>query len=245
MAIDETDPDRPPGPRILLVEDEPRLARPLVAALRRHGYEVLHVANAAGALTAPACDLILLDLGLPDRDGLRVCAELRERGDDVPIVMLTARSEEAQRVAGLRGGADDYLVKPFGFAELEARIQAVLRRAGPRRPKRYVVGDLVVDLASRTAYARGEPLGLSRKEYQLLAALVAEPAGFVHRRERLLLDVWNTAEPGDSRTLDVHVAALRSKLAGFVAVETVRGVGYRLVVPAEHGASDEQRVGAG
>jgi DNA-binding response OmpR family regulator len=228
MAPDEADPDTPAGVRVLLVEDEPRLARPLLAALRQHGYDVLHASDAQGALAAPPCDLVLLDLGLPDRDGMRVCAELRER-DDTPILILTARSEEAHRVAGLRGGADDYLVKPFGFAELDARIQAVLRRSGRRRPQRYEFGDLVVDLANRTASVRGEPLALTRKEYQLLAALAAQPPGVVHRRERLLLDVWNTASPGDSRTLDVHMAALRGKLDAVVRVETIRGVGYRLV----------------
>jgi len=220
---------RPPeGTRILVVEDEPRFARPLVSALRRHGYEVLHVTDAEGALRAPPCDLVLLDLGLPDRDGMRVCQEIRERGD-TPIVVLTARAEEVHRVAGLRFGADDYVVKPFGFDELEARIQAVLRRCGPQRaPQVYTVGGLVVDLTSRTAYARGEPVALARKEFQLLAALAAQP-GVVHRRERLLLDVWNTSWQGTSRTLDVHIAALRAKLAGVVGVETVRGVGYRLV----------------
>jgi len=233
VVSDERGPDGPRGTRILLVEDEPRLARPLVAALRRHGYDVTHVEDAASALRAAACDLVLLDLGLPDRDGMRVCEELRERGDTTPIVMLTARSEEAHRVAGLRGGADDYLVKPFGFAELEARIQAVLRRSGPRRPQRYEVGELVVDLAGQVAYARGEPVSLSRKEYELLAALATQPPGVVHRRERLLLDVWHTTEQGSSRTLDVHIAALRGKLAGVVGIETVRGVGYRLVADGD------------
>jgi DNA-binding response OmpR family regulator len=230
MTVEDAAAQPPERVRILLVEDEARLARPLVSALRRHGYEVLHVADAEGALQAPPCDLVLLDLGLPDRDGMRVCEELRERGD-VPIVMLTARSEEAHRVAGLRHGADDYVVKPFGFAELEARIQAVLRRAAQRRPQQYAIGDLVVDLDSRTAQVRGEPMTLARKEFQLLAALVAQPLGVVHRRERLLLDVWNTTAQGDSRTLDVHVAALRSKLQGVVGVETVRGIGFRLVEP--------------
>jgi DNA-binding response OmpR family regulator len=215
------------GTKILVVEDEPRFARPLVAALRRHGYEVLHVTDARSALEAPPCDLILLDLGLPDRDGMRVCQEIRERGD-TPIVVLTARAEEVHRVAGLRLGADDYVVKPFGFAELEARIQAVLRRCGQRQPEMYHMGALVVDLTSRTAYARGEPVPLARKEFLLLAALAAQP-GVVHRRERLLLDVWNTSWQGTSRTLDVHIGALRSKLAGVVRLETVRGVGYRIV----------------
>src|SRR5688572_5530376 len=118
MTFDGAAAEPAEGIRILLVEDEPRFARPLVSALRRHGYRVLHAADADAALSAPPCDLVLLDLGLPDRDGMRVCEELRERGD-TPIVMLTARSEEVHRVAGLRGGADDYVVKPFGFAELE------------------------------------------------------------------------------------------------------------------------------
>jgi DNA-binding response OmpR family regulator len=227
MSSSEAAGDQPARPRILVVEDELRFARPLVSALGRHGYEVLHVMDAAGALGAPPCDLVLLDLGLPDRDGMRVLQQFRERGD-TPIIVLTARAEEAHRVAGLRIGADDYVVKPFGFAELEARIQAVMRRCGPRQPPAYTVGDLVVDLTSRTAYVRQQPVALARKEFQLLAALAAE-SGVVHRRERLLLDVWNTSWQGNSRTLDVHVAALRAKLDGVVGIETVRGVGYRLV----------------
>jgi DNA-binding response OmpR family regulator len=214
--------------RVLLVEDDLRFARALTATLHRFGYEVRHVTTGEDALAAGAgYDLVLLDLGLPDVDGLVVCRALR-RDSDVAIIVLTARGDERDRVAGLRGGADDYMVKPFGVAELQARVEAVLRRARPRPAGSRAVGRLSVDLDRHQAYVDAEPVALTRKEFHLLAVLAGEP-GQVVKRDRLITEVWQTSWPGTSRTLDVHVATLRSKLMGAAQVENVRGVGYRLV----------------
>jgi DNA-binding response OmpR family regulator len=216
--------------RVLLVDDDIRFATALTAALRRSGYEVEHAPTAAAALAAPPCDLILLDVGLPDGDGVEVCRRLRETSD-VAIIMLTARGEERNRVIGLRSGADDYVSKPFGFAELQARIEAVLRRARPRPAGARTVGRLRVDLDRHLAYVDGNPITLTRKEFQLLAILAAEPEVAV-RRERLLREVWHTSWRGVSRTLDVHMATLRQKIGDGARIQTIRGVGYR-IVPAE------------
>jgi DNA-binding response OmpR family regulator len=213
--------------RILLVEDDHRFARALAAALRRAGYEIDHAATAHAALAAPAADLVLLDLGLPDADGTEVCRQLRERSD-VGIIVLTARGEERERVAGLRCGADDYVVKPFGFPELQARIEAVLRRARPRPEGVHVVGRLRIDLDRYRAYVDGEQVTLAKKEFQVLAMLAAQPEVAV-RRERLMQEVWHTSWRGTSRTLDVHMTTLRSKLGDGAHIQTIRGVGYRLV----------------
>jgi len=216
--------------RVLLVDDDQRFATALTAALRRSGFDVDHAATAAAALSAPPTDLILLDLGLPDGDGVEVCRRLR-RHSDVAIIMLTARGEERDRVAGLRCGADDYVVKPFGFAELQARMEAVLRRARPRPAGVLEVGQLRVDLDRHRAFVGPEPITLTRKEFHLLAVLAAQPEAAV-RRERLLSEVWHTSWRGTSRTLDVHMATLRSKLGGAAQIQTIRGVGYR-IVPAD------------
>lgn len=213
--------------RVLLVEDDARFARALAAALRRNGYDVEHVSTAAAALAAPAVDLVLLDLGLPDTDGIELCAKLRQHSD-VGIIMLTARVEERDRVAGLRCGADDYVTKPFGFAELHARIDAVLRRARSRAAGIRTVGRLRVDLDRHIASVDAEPVPLTRKEFELLTMLVAEPEKAV-RRERLLADVWHTAWRGTSRTLDVHMTTLRAKIGTAAQIQTIRGVGYRIV----------------
>jgi DNA-binding response OmpR family regulator len=214
--------------RILLVEDDHRFARALAAALqRRAGHEIDHVTTAAAALAAPAADLVLLDLGLPDADGTEVCRQLRERSD-VGIIMLTARGEERERVAGLRCGADDYMVKPFGVPELQARIEAVLRRARPRPAGVRVVGRLKIDLDQYRAYVDDRPVTLAKKEFQVLAMLSAQPEVAV-RRERLMQEVWHTSWRGTSRTLDVHMTTLRSKLGDGAHIETIRGVGYRLL----------------
>jgi DNA-binding response OmpR family regulator len=212
--------------KILLVEDNLRFASALATALRRGGYEVEHAPDARTAFAADPCDLVLLDLGLPDRDGLEVCAELR-RGCDMAIIILSARSDEASRIVGLRTGADDYICKPFGFAELLARMEAVLRRARPNLRGVLTVGDLTVDLDRREASQTGVPIELTRKEFELLAVLAGAP-DVVHRRERLFLEVWNTCWRGTSRTLDVHMGTLRTKVNA-VKIETVRGVGYRLL----------------
>jgi two-component system, OmpR family, response regulator RegX3 len=176
---------------------------------------------------------VLLDVMLPDGSGFEVCRELRGRSR-VPIIMLTARGEEADRVAGLELGADDYVVKPFSARELVARVRAVLRRApeaGDRSAQGATeIGDLVVDPGRRTASFRGEELELSRKEFDLLRLLV-ESAGSVVTRERLLEEVWDTTWFGSTKTLDVHVSGLRKKLADDPTapryIHTVRGVGFR------------------
>ena len=214
--------------RILLVEDENAIAEPLAAGLSREGFVVERAATAAEALAAGATDLVLLDLRLPDGDGLDVCRRLRERSD-VPIIVVTARGEETDRVVGLELGADDYLVKPFGLRELIARIRAVTRRSSSRAqahtPLR--VDGLEVDERSRRAILDGRELDLTPKEFDLLAALARDPGAVVDRR-RLLEEVWQTSWFGSSKTIDVHVAALRRKLGDPGWVETVRGVGFRL-----------------
>jgi two-component system response regulator RegX3 len=216
---------------ILVVEDEDAIADPLVAGLRREGYDVSRVATGEGALEASPADLVLLDLRLPDIDGLDVCRQLRERSR-VPIIVLTARGEEADRVVGLELGADDYVVKPYGLRELIARIRAVRRRAasfdGAEGPLR--AGELEVDERSRRATVDGRELDLTPKEFELLAALARDPGAAVSR-QRLLADVWQTSWYGSSKTIDVHVAALRRKLGDPGWIETVRGVGFRLRVP--------------
>ncbi|HEY1368199.1 MAG TPA: response regulator transcription factor [Gaiellaceae bacterium] len=214
--------------RILLVEDEDSIAVPLAEALRREGFEVERAATGGEALRAREPDLVLLDLRLPDLDGLDVCRSLRQRSA-VPIIVVTARGEESDRVVGLELGADDYVVKPFGSRELIARIRAVTRRArghgdgaGPLR-----VGELEVDERARRARLAGEELELTPKEFDLLAALARDPGAAISRR-RLLEEVWETSWYGSSKTIDVHVASLRRKLGDPGWIETVRGVGFRL-----------------
>ncbi|MBB4929694.1 DNA-binding response OmpR family regulator [Lipingzhangella halophila] len=215
--------------RVLLVEDDVRLADALVNALRGHGYEVSHVTTGAAALEAGRADLILLDLGLPDRDGVELCRTLRER-DDVAIIAVTARGTERDRVNGLRSGADDYVVKPFSFAELAARMEAVLRRARTSRSRPVRIGPLHLDMDAHQVTRDGVPIPLTRKEFSLLAALAREP-GSVVPKQRLLIEVWNTDWRGTHRTLEVHIGTLRAKLGDPSLVQTVRGVGYRLVAP--------------
>jgi two-component system, OmpR family, response regulator RegX3 len=215
---------------LLVVEDEDAIAEPLVEGLRSEGFEVTRVANGRDALEAPPVDLVLLDVRLPDIDGFQVCRELRARSD-VPIIMLTAKGEEIDRVVGLELGADDYVVKPFGLRELVARIRAVTRRGAPRVGAReaIVVGGLVIDVPARRASLDERELSLTVKEFDLLALLAAEP-GVVVERPRILREVWNTSWYGSSKTVDVHVASLRKKLGDPSLVETVRGVGLRLRV---------------
>ncbi|MFG2979537.1 response regulator transcription factor [Streptomyces sp. NPDC048331] len=217
--------------RILLVEDDDRVADALAGALRRNGYDVQRAGNAHDALAAPSVDLVLLDLGLPDRDGIEVCRELRAR-DGVPVIAVTARGAEPDRVRGLRSGADDYVVKPFGTAELLARIEAVLRRSVNQRihdTRPLTLGDLTIRLGQRTVTLNGRPVPLTRKEFDILAVLV-RAGGAAVPREHIIVEVWQSTYDGMSRTLDVHVATLRGKLgqAGII-VRTVRGFGYRLV----------------
>jgi DNA-binding response OmpR family regulator len=218
--------------RILVVEDEDAIAEPLAEGLRREGFEVERAATGAEALAAPLPDLVLLDLRLPDVDGYTVCRELRGRSD-VPIIVVTAKGEEVDRVVGLELGADDYVVKPFGFRELVARIRAVSRRArgGADRAEAPIrVGALEVDLRARRATVAGREVTLTAKEFDLLA-LLAREAGAVVPRRRILEEVWNTSWYGSSKTVDVHVATLRRKLGDPRWIETVRGIGHRLAAP--------------
>jgi DNA-binding response OmpR family regulator len=214
--------------RLLVVEDEDAIAVPLAEGLRREGFEVTRVATGGEALAAAEPDLVLLDLRLPDIDGLTVCRELRARSD-VPIIVVTAKGEEIDRVVGLELGADDYVVKPFGLRELIARIRAVSRRAGGRdeAPSSLVVGELEVDLRARRALLDGEEVKLTPKEFDLLTVLAREP-GAVVSRQRLLEEVWHTSWYGSGKTIDVHVASLRRKLGDPAWIETVRGIGLRL-----------------
>jgi two-component system, OmpR family, response regulator RegX3 len=228
---------------ILMVEDETSITEPLAEALDREGFDTRVAGTAADALTATAeemPDLVLLDVMLPDGSGYDVCRTLRERSK-VPIIMLTARGEETDRIVGLELGADDYIVKPFSAREVAARIRAVLRRAGehaataPRpatKPGSLEVGPVRVDPARRAATAHGKDLDLTRKEFELLALLMRE-AGSVLTRERLIDEVWDTNWFGSTKTLDVHVSSLRRKLGDDSAnprfIHTVRGVGFRFV----------------
>jgi two-component system response regulator RegX3 len=214
--------------RVLVVEDERAIAEPLAEGLRREGFEVEWAPTGSAALEAPEADVVLLDLRLPDMDGLDVCRRLRDRSD-VPIIVVTARGEESDRVVGLELGADDYVVKPFGLRELIARIRAVTRRGrttardgGPIR-----IGELEVDARSRRVHLGGREVDLTPKEFDLLAFLARDPGAVVSRR-RLLDEVWETSWYGSSKTIDVHVAALRRKLGDAGWIETVRGVGFRL-----------------
>ncbi|MEN3609394.1 response regulator transcription factor [Plantactinospora sp. ZYX-F-223] len=214
--------------RILLVEDDARVAGAMAAALSRRGYDVERAGTAAAALAAAPCDLVLLDLTLPDGDGVEVCRALRQRSAQLGIIAVTARGEERDRVIGLRMGADDYVVKPFSMAELEARIVAVLRRAraGAARPEVVEVGPIWIDVAARLVTVRSAGVALTRKEFDILVSLARQP-GMVVPHERIVLDVWPTT--GAARhTVEVHVGSLRGKLGDPDLVQTVRGVGYRL-----------------
>ena len=226
---------------ILLVEDEPAIAEPLAETLTREGFHLEVAGTAAGAVEAAGRvrpDLILLDLMLPDGSGFDVCREVR-RNSQVPIIMLTARGDEADRVIGLELGADDYVVKPFSAREVTARVRAVLRRTATAaaaatdatdRNATVEVGDVRLDPATRTVTRAGAPVEVTRKEFDLLALLMRS-AGSVVTRERLIDEVWDVNWFGSTKTLDVHIGALRRKLGDDPAaprhIETVRGVGFR------------------
>jgi DNA-binding response OmpR family regulator len=231
--------------RILYVEDEPSIAEPFRQALVREGFVATVAGTAREALDLVGelhPELVLLDLGLPDADGRDVCRELRRRSD-VPIIMVTARDSEADRVLGLELGADDYVVKPFSAREVASRIRAVLRRTGPvladpvERELRFDA--LRIDVAARRVFLAGTELELTRKEFELLVALAGR-AGTVVSRERLMAEVWDTNWFGTTKTLDVHVGALRRKLGDDAAaprwLHTVRGVGFRFAAAAEEDA---------
>ncbi|MGW2515135.1 response regulator transcription factor [Streptomyces scopuliridis] len=226
--------------RLLVVEDDIHVAGALSELLSRHGFEIVHAGNAKDALQvllpddAQPFSVILLDLGLPDQDGYQVCARIRER-TRTPVIMLTARSDVRSRIRGLNLGADDYVVKPYSVGELLARIHAVSRRTEPvggaeRGGSGLRLGPVHIDLLTHRVTVGGSALNLTRKEFELLALLAQRP-GVVFRREQIISKVWQSSSRGTGHTLEVHVSSLRTKLGSPALVETVRGVGYRLVVP--------------
>jgi two-component system response regulator RegX3 len=220
--------------RVLLVEDDEPVAESLRRGLLRYGFEVDWVTTGGAALShKDPYDVVLLDLGLPDTDGLDVCKALRARGD-IPIIVISARSDETDRVVGLELGADDYVSKPFGVREVIARIRAVMRRAQPRTAAEAAGPDaygtrLTIDRKAARVRLDGEEIPLAPKEYDLLSFLTEEP-GALMSREQIMEAVWDANWFGPTKTLDVHVAALRRKLAGAVTIEAVRGVGFRLEI---------------
>lgn len=222
------------GVRVLVVEDDGSIAGQLGRGLGRAGCLVTLVATATAALTLPEADLasydlLLVDLGLPDLDGIELCRRLRQRSA-VPIIVVTARGEEADRVEALDAGADDYVLKPFGFAELLARMRAVLRRVAPGGAPVIRHGRLTVEPASRQVSVDGNPVPLTGKEFDILACLAVEP-GRVVSREEIFERVWDEHWYGPTKVLDVHLAALRRKLGDPGLIETVYGRGFRLAGP--------------
>ncbi|MEO3768704.1 response regulator transcription factor [Streptomyces sp. B8F3] len=243
--------------RLLLVEDDDHVATALSAVLARHGFEVGMAHSGQEALQellhselAPF-DVVLLDLGLPDQDGFEVCGRIRKL-TGTPVIMVTARSDVRSRIHGLNLGADDYVVKPYDTGELLARVHAVARRTAAAEPEPaagtggagtaapgeraddpaapLVVGPVTLEPQSRRVSVGGAEVQLTRKEFDLLALLAARP-GVVFRREQIISEVWRSSWEGTGRTLEVHIASLRSKLGLPALIETVRGVGYRLVPP--------------
>ena len=219
--------------RLLLVEDDDSLAQVVVRGLREDGYAVDHVGSAIDAeheLTENTYDMAILDLGLPDGDGLSLCRRLREDGGATRVLMLTARDSLSDKVAGLDAGADDYLTKPFDYPELTARIRALLRRPAETRAPVLVAGDVSLDPASRRVWRGAITVPLTPREFSLLEYLLRHP-GEVVSRERLLDHVWDSHYDGLSNVVDVHIANLRRKLEipdGPDPIETVRGAGYRI-----------------
>jgi two-component system response regulator RegX3 len=222
---------------VLVVEDETAISEPLAGHLVREGFEpevVGTVSEGADAFDREAPDLILLDVMLPDGDGRDLCRAIR-RTSDVPIIMLTARGEEIDRIVGLELGADDYVVKPFSAGELVARMRAIMRRGrGTARLGPIEVGGLTLDPAARTVTKDGTPLDLAAKEFDLLHLLMAH-AGQVITRETIMDEVWDPHWFGPTKTLDVHISWLRKKIeddpAAPVYITTVRGVGFRFAAP--------------
>jgi DNA-binding response OmpR family regulator len=216
---------------ILLVEDDDRIAAALRTGLHRHGITTTRLSRGRGAVDHLAgVDVVLLDLGLPDIDGVDVCRAIREVSE-VPVIVVSARGEVDDRILGLHSGADDYLVKPYDTGELVARVHAVRRRRRFTAPDAatevVVVGDVSIDLDRHEVTVAGRSIGLTRKEFQVLA-LLASSGGAVCTRSRIVAEVWGRSWAGANRTLDVHVATLRTKIGRPELVQTVRGVGYRL-----------------
>ncbi|MEU9987154.1 response regulator transcription factor [Streptomyces sp. NPDC007971] len=235
---------------VLLIEDDDRVAEPLAEGLHRFGFTVEHARTGAEGLAAAEPAMVLLDLGLPDMDGIDVCRALRARSS-VPIIMITARDSEVDRVLGLELGADDYVSKPFGVRELVARIRAVTRRARTSPfdgvppavsggweitgtcDNAQWIGPLSIDRRTRQVCLQAVPIALAPKEFDLLVCLAEDP-GAVCSRQQILDTVWEPDYFGPTKTLDVHIAALRRKLGDPSWIENIRGIGFRLVPPADH-----------
>jgi DNA-binding response OmpR family regulator len=216
----------PPVTTVLLAEDDPAIAEPLSRALEREGYSVEVEGDGIGVLQRVQVghvDLLVLDLGLPRMDGLEVCRRLRPDFPDLPVLMLTARTDEVDFVVGLDAGADDYVSKPFRLAELLARVRALLRRLTPESVE---VGGVRMELAGRRVLVDGAEVGLANKEFELLRVLMLR-AGQVVTRDEILREVWNDPDLKTSKTLDMHMSWLRRKIGGERRIATVRGVGFR------------------
>ncbi len=228
-------------PRILIVDDEPEIVRGLEDNLRFEGYQTVAATTGAEALAAAAReapDLIMLDIMMPEMSGWDVCRTLRSRGIDVPIIMLTARGEETDRVRGLELGADDYITKPFALRELLARVRAVLRRPGPRQKvEEFAFADARIRLRGRQVFKAGRAVALTRKEFDLLVYLLAH-RGEVITRDRLLDEVWGYEQFPTTRTVDTHVLRLRRKFEVDpdrpAWILTVHGQGYKFVAACDH-----------
>lgn len=219
--------------KILLAEDDLGIAQPLIRALAREGYDVEHVTDGLAVADAAAgCDLLVLDLGLPNRDGLDVCRQLRAQDAELPIIILSARSDVLDLIMGLDAGADDYVTKPFRTSELLARIRAALRRR--LKPTLQAVGQLLLDPTTHEVTFADRPLTLTPKEFALLEALMRKSPTVVSREE-LLREVWETDWLGGSKTIDMHISSLRRKLTDAGArrdlIATVRGIGFRCTRP--------------
>ncbi|WP_149205276.1 response regulator transcription factor [Actinotalea subterranea] len=219
--------------QVLLAEDDPAIAEPLARALGREGYDVVVQGTGQGAIdSAPGADMVILDLGLPDMDGLDVARWIRNHGLTTPVLVLTARADEVDLVVGLDAGADDYVTKPFRLAELLARVRALLRRsnADGTEEDQVVAQNVRMDLAAHRAFQADRELHLTAKEFDLLRVLVRD-AGSVVPRETLMREVWDSDPSGSTKTLDMHVSWLRRKLGDDANapryISTVRGMGFR------------------
>jgi two-component system, OmpR family, response regulator RegX3 len=217
--------------RVLIIEDDAAIASALLVGLAREGFAPVRAATAADALNALPVDFILLDLGLPDRDGVELFESLRDVSP-APIIMVTARGEEEDRINGLNLGADDYVVKPFGLRELVARMNAVIRRTSAREPDDQVqqIGPLTIDRRTRSVSVNGDEVPCTPKEYAIVEFLARDPGAVITRQE-LLDAVWGSNWYGSTKMIDVHVASLRKKLGDPALIETHRGIGFRLVRP--------------
>ena len=215
---------------ILVVDDEPNIAELIELYLSREGFQVVKADSGEGAGQAVAEHrprLVVLDIGLPDIDGLEVCRRLRQTST-IPVIFLTARDSEVDRVVGLELGADDYVTKPFSPPELVARVKAVLRRSDPAATTEIIqVADATIDLGRREVRVRGDVIPFTTREFELLQFLAEHP-GLALSRQQILDGVWGYDWFGDERTVDVHLAQVRKKLDGAVRIDTVRGIGYRL-----------------